>query len=157
MEVVIFIGIQAVGKSTFYKEKFFKTHIRINLDMLQSRNREWKIYEACLEAQQPVVIDNTNTTLKSRQRYIEPAKERGIRVIGYYFQSKIKEAIWRNNQRSGKERIPEDGVRAAYNRLVIPSYDEGFDQLYYVYIDANDNFVVNEWGNENSTEPEGSN
>lgn len=49
MEVVIFIGIQAVGKSTFYKEKFFKTHIRINLDMLRSRDREWQIYKSCLE------------------------------------------------------------------------------------------------------------
>ncbi len=146
MEVVIFIGIQAVGKSTFYKKKFFKTHIRINLDMLQSRAREWQIYKTCLETQQPVVIDNTNTTLKSRQRYIQLANEYGFRVIGYYFQSKLIEAIQRNNQRPGKERIPEEGVRAAYNRLVIPAYEEGFDQLYYVYIDSHDEFIFNKWG-----------
>jgi len=36
MEAVIFTGIQAVGKSTFYKEHFFTTHVRINLDMLKT-------------------------------------------------------------------------------------------------------------------------
>ncbi len=40
MEAVIFIGIQATGKSIFYKDRFFKTHIRINLDMLRTMNRE---------------------------------------------------------------------------------------------------------------------
>ena len=39
-ECIIFVGIQGSGKSTFYKENFFKTHVRINLDMLKSRNRE---------------------------------------------------------------------------------------------------------------------
>jgi len=39
MEAIIFIGIQATGKSTFYKDNFFKTHIRINLDMLKTRKR----------------------------------------------------------------------------------------------------------------------
>ena len=33
MEAVIFIGIQASGKSTFFKERFFNTHVRINLEM----------------------------------------------------------------------------------------------------------------------------
>lgn len=30
MEAIIFIGVQATGKSTFYKNKFFTTYIRIN-------------------------------------------------------------------------------------------------------------------------------
>jgi len=29
MQVIIFIGIQATGKSIFYKENFFDTHVRI--------------------------------------------------------------------------------------------------------------------------------
>jgi len=35
-DAVIFTGIQASGKSTFYKEQFSRTHIRINLDMLRT-------------------------------------------------------------------------------------------------------------------------
>jgi len=40
MELIIFIGIQATGKSEFYKRRFYNTHIRINLDMLKTRNKE---------------------------------------------------------------------------------------------------------------------
>jgi hypothetical protein len=32
MEAVIFIGIQGTGKSSFYLEQFFHTHVRINSD-----------------------------------------------------------------------------------------------------------------------------
>ncbi|MBN1315005.1 MAG: hypothetical protein JXA42_06040 [Anaerolineales bacterium] len=38
MQAVIFIGIQATGKSTFFKERFFNTHVRISLDLLKTRN-----------------------------------------------------------------------------------------------------------------------
>ncbi len=57
MQAIIFIGIQASGKSSFYKEQFFKTHIRINLDMLRTRHREDILLRACLEAKQPFVVD----------------------------------------------------------------------------------------------------
>jgi len=41
MEAVIFVGLQAAGKSTFYRERFFDTHVRINLDMLRTRRSVW--------------------------------------------------------------------------------------------------------------------
>lgn len=86
MELILFIGIQAVGKSTFYQQRFFNTHIRINLDMLKTRHREQILVKACLAAQQPFIIDNTNVTRKERARYITLAKAAHFRVIGYYFQ-----------------------------------------------------------------------
>lgn len=39
-EAVIFVGVQGSGKSTFYRERFFDTHVRINLDMLRTRLKE---------------------------------------------------------------------------------------------------------------------
>lgn len=36
MEGILFIGIQASGKSTFYKERFFNSHLRISLDLLHN-------------------------------------------------------------------------------------------------------------------------
>jgi hypothetical protein len=35
MEAVLFVGNQATGKSGFYLERFFRTHVRINGDMLK--------------------------------------------------------------------------------------------------------------------------
>ena len=56
MEAVIFIGIQATGKSSFYRERFSDTHVRINLDMLKTRAREKVLLEACLLARQPFAL-----------------------------------------------------------------------------------------------------
>jgi len=47
MEAVLLIGIQASGKTTFYRERFFDTHIRISLDMLRTRERERVLMNAC--------------------------------------------------------------------------------------------------------------
>jgi predicted kinase len=145
MEAVIFMGIQAAGKSTYYKERFFKTHIRINLDMLRNRRKEAMLLKACLEMKHPFVVDNTNPTEADRQRYIVPAKSAGFRSIGYYFQSRLSGSLPRNQQRSGKECIPEIGIRATLRKLKRPSFQEGFDELYYVFIQENGEFATQKW------------
>ncbi len=113
MEAILFIGAQASGKSTFYRQRFFRSHVRINLDMLKTRHRERLLLNACIEMKQPFVVDNTNPNTEDRQRYIKPAMAAGFRVIGYYFQSEIAECLRRNAQRPLAERVPDAGVRGA--------------------------------------------
>ena len=48
MQLIIFTGVQASGKSTFYHQHFYHSHLRINLDMLKTRHRENIIFEAAL-------------------------------------------------------------------------------------------------------------
>ncbi|MDH3348382.1 MAG: hypothetical protein OEM02_09855 [Desulfobulbaceae bacterium] len=103
MEALIFMGIQATGKSTFYLEHFYKTHLRINLDMLKTRNREKILFKACLDMKQSFVIDNTNPTIEDRNRYIPATKEYKFRPIGYFFQSKISDSLERNLTRNGSK------------------------------------------------------
>jgi predicted kinase len=148
MQAIIFIGVQATGKSTFFKERFADTHVRINLDMLRTRHREAIILEACLKAEQSFVVDNTNPTVEDRKRYIPLAKSAGFDVIGYYFQSKLAELMQRNQQRIGNQRIPAGGVYRAYRKLQIPRLSEGFDKLYYVRIETPGSFKVEEWHDE---------
>lgn len=145
METVIYIGIQATGKSTFYKDNFFRTHIRINLDMLKTRHREKLLFETCLQMKQSFVIDNTNPTRNDRSRYISLAKNSGFHITGYYFRSDISSALRRNNKRFVSERIPEKGIKGTYSRLQLPSYDEGFDELYYVTIVEENKFKIMKW------------
>ena len=145
MEAVILVGIQGSGKSTFCRERLFHTHVRINLDMLQSRHRETILLTACLNAKQAFVVDNTNATTEERARYIAPARSAGFRVVGYYFQSKVADALVRNELRAG-QRVPERGVRGTAGRLQLPTRKEGFDALYYVRLGAKPgDFLVEEW------------
>ena len=147
MEAVIFCGIQATGKTTFFKERFFKTHIRISLDQLNTRNKELRFIETCILTSHPFVIDNTNPSQQERAKYIAIAKANKFKVTGYYFQSKLADALERNRQRSAEENIPEIGIRGTFKRLNLPSLEEGFDELYYVTVE-NNTFTVNEWSNE---------
>jgi hypothetical protein len=51
-------------------------------------------------------------------------------------ESKLHECIERNNNRTGSARIPPMAIAATSNKLQIPSYDEGFDELYFVKNDG---------------------
>ena len=148
MEAVIFVGLQASGKSTFYRERFFDSHIRLNLDMLRTRHREALLLKACLEAKQPFVVDNTNPTPADRQRYIVPAREQRFRVVGYYFRSQIDECQKRNEGREGHRAIPVAALLGTYRKLEIPHLEEGFNELKYVTIVPGGGFAVKEWSDE---------
>ncbi len=146
MEAIILIGIQASGKTTFYRERFFHTHIRLNLDMLRTRNREHILLQACLAAQQPFVIDNTNVLAAERKVYIDAARRAGFRVVGYFFRTEARAAISRNAGRPGRQAIPIPGLLSTLKRLEPPSLEEGFDQLFTVEIGEAGEFVVTEVG-----------
>ncbi len=147
MEAIVLCGIQATGKSTFCKERLFRSHLRLSLDMLRTRHREDVLLQACIDAKQPFVIDNTNPTRAERERYITMARGAGFRVIGYYFESRVSDAVVRNSQRPTQEQIPEVGIKGTSARLELPAMREGFDSLFYVRM-AGDGFEVEEWRDE---------
>lgn len=72
---IIFIGIQASGKSTFYHEQF-AAYTHINLDTLHTRNKENLLLQECVECGRSFVVDNTNPTKEDRQKYIRAAKDK---------------------------------------------------------------------------------
>ena len=143
---IIFMGIQASGKTTFYHNNF-KMFVHINLDELHTRKKENILLNECVEKGTSFVVDNTNPTKEDRAKYILAAKEHGYTVKGYYFRSSISESVERNSYREGKARVPDCAIAATHNKLVLPEYDEGFDELYYVHMENGD-FRVQTW-NEN--------
>ena len=140
---VIFIGIQASGKTTFYKKEFNK-FVHINLDELHTRNKEKQLLQECVENGASFVVDNTNPTKADREKYISAAKEHGYKIKGYYFRSSIRESVERNSFREGKAKVPNCAIASTHSKLELPEYAEGFDELYYVYI-VNDEFSVQNW------------
>jgi len=148
VEAIILIGIPGSGKSSFYKERFYNTHLRINRDMLKTRQRESALIEVCLKINQRFVLDNVNATRADRNEIIAAAHAARFRVIGYFFQISTRVAVARNKERAGKAQIPLVGIFGAYKRLEPPSSSEEFDELFVVTIGPDRNFVVN-------TAPEG--
>lgn len=147
MEIVIFMGLQGAGKSSFFKQRFFQSHVRISLDLLKTRHREMRLLEVCLATGQRVVVDNTNPTCEERVQYIKAARLVNFRIIGFYFQSKIEDCLIRNRMRNDSERVPDVAVLSTASRIELPHHDEGFDELFYVRLNDG-RYVVEEWRDE---------
>jgi predicted kinase len=148
MQAILLIGLQGAGKSTLYQQRFSNTHLRLNLDMLKTRHRLKLLLDACLAAKQPFVIDNTNPTKACRLLYLQAAKAAGFQCVGYYLQSKLDDCKLRNAQRPVEQQVPLPGLLGTAARLELPSWEEGFDELYYVRIDEQNTFVIEEWADE---------
>ena len=143
-KMILLIGIPGSGKSTFYAQRLSENCVRVNLDTLKTRRREADLIDRCFAECKEFCIDNTNLTRAERARYIEKAKARGWRVVGYFMQSVLKDCIARNSLRSGDARLPDKAVAAMSNRMELPSRDEGFDELYFVEIRGGD-YSISEW------------
>jgi predicted kinase len=145
MEAVILVGIQAAGKSTFYRERFFATHVRLSLDLLRTRHRERSLLAWCLGHGQRFVMDNTNVTAAGRAGYIAPARVAGFRVIGYVFESSVPASITRNAGRPEAEQVPAKAIGGTKKCLEWPRCDEGFDELHFVRVNPAGGFQIEEW------------
>ena len=109
---IIFIGIQASGKTTFY-EKHYSCYEHINLDTLHTRNKERIALETCIAEKRSFVVDNTNPTKEDRRRYVIPAKAAGYKIIGFFFQSIVSESVKRNEKRGGT--VPDKAIACTSN------------------------------------------
>ncbi|MBL0741465.1 AAA family ATPase [Chryseolinea lacunae] len=147
MELIMIMGIPASGKSTFCKARLFNTHVRVSLDLLNTRNKQRQLMALCFAMQQRMVLDNTNVSAAERAAHITDAKTNGFAVKGYYFESRLADCLERNARREGKEKIDPVGVIAKHKELELPAFAEGFDELYYVTLTDN-TFTINPWNNE---------
>ena len=148
-ELVLFIGLQGSGKSSFYRARYAGTHDWVSKDRFpNNRNparRQRQLVTEALGAGRPVVVDNTNPTRQDRAELIALARSLGARVVGYYFESRLADCLERNRQREGKARVPDLALYATRKRLCLPSADEGFDRLSYVRLLGEGRFEVLDW------------
>jgi predicted kinase len=136
MECVILIGLPASGKSTFYRERFAGTHDHVSKDLMRNarsrEKRQQQLITASFTSGRSVVVDNTNPTREERAAIIALARERGIPVVGYFFDTAAADAVRRNRAREGRERVPDVAIFTVRKRLHPPERAEGFDALYLV-------------------------
>ncbi len=153
MELIIFIGLQGSGKSTFYRTYLAATHEHVSKDVLGNNKnpnrRQLQLIERALQTQHSVAVDNTNPTIEIRRPLVELGRQYGAIITGYYFAADLKHSLERNRQRSGKAKVPDVALYTTFKKLEPPSYAEGFAKLYSVRITDSAHFEINEWaGNE---------
>jgi predicted kinase len=136
LQVVVLIGLQGAGKTTFYHKYFADTHQHISKDNFRHHKkpnqRQQHLIGEALAQNQSVVIDNTNPTLAERAALIATAKAFDAEAIGYYFEPNVKRSLEQNAQRSGKQRVPDIAIYVTNKRLQPPDADEGWNQLFKV-------------------------
>jgi predicted kinase len=132
-ELVVFVGMQGAGKSTYYRAHLAATHVHVSKDLMpNARNRDAKQSEmiaAALKAGRSVAVDNTNPTPAVRAPLIALGKAHGARVVACYFEIAPKDAVARNRGREGKARVPDVAIFVTAKKLVPPTFEEGFDEV----------------------------
>lgn len=149
MELVLFIGLQGSGKSSFYRERFAATHVHVSKDLWPNARkreaRQRRLITEALAQGRSVVVDNTNPLLEERAPLIAIGQEKGARVVGYAFESDLETCLARNAGRVGRARVPDKAIHITRRKLRWPSYAEGFDALFHVRVDPAGGFHVREW------------
>jgi len=146
LEVVILVGLPGAGKTTFYRQYFAATHTHISKDLWPHASgreaRQRRLIDETLAAGQSVTVDNTNPTIADRAALIAAAHARGARAVGYFIDVSPRVAIARNEERSGRAKVPKVAIFTAAKRLEPPTIAEGFDQLFIVRIREDRSFHV---------------
>ena len=132
---MIFVGLPGSGKSTYYQAHFAATHVQVSKDLMPNvrsrESRQMKMIEDALVEGKSVVVDNTNPSRAVRAPAIITARRHGARIIAYYFDCTVKQALVRNRQRE-KGRIPDVAIFVAAKKMQPPAAEEGFDEVHVV-------------------------
>ncbi len=140
MQLVILIGLQATGKTTFYRQYFAGSHRHVSKDRLRNSRhrqaRQLELIEQALKNGTSVVVDNTNPRIADRSPLIRLGKEFGAQVVGFLLESDLSECLRRNAGREGHARVPNVAIYSTARKLERPTAAEGFDALFRVSIGA---------------------
>jgi predicted kinase len=132
-ECVILVGLPGAGKTTFYRERY-PSYEHISKDTLPKRANQQARQEAALRrafaAGRSVIVDNTNASPGERASVIAVAHEFDARIVGYYIEATPREAVARNERRTGRAKVPKVAIFTCAKRLVPPAPAEGFDELH---------------------------
>lgn len=132
-ELIVFAGLQASGKTTYYRAHLSATHVHVSKDLMtNARNRDERQFREislALAEGRSVVVDNTNPTPADRAPLIALGRAYGARVVALYFETTVKDSVVRNRLREGKARVPDVALFVTAKKMVPPTVAEGFDEV----------------------------
>jgi predicted kinase len=132
-ELVVMVGLQGCGKSTWVREHLAATHVVVSKDhwpnARRREQRQTRVVAEHLAAGRSVVVDNTNPRREDREPLVELARGAGVRARAVWLDVPVATCLERNLAREGRARVPLEGVLATRRRLVPPTTEEGFVRI----------------------------
>jgi predicted kinase len=148
LECVILVGMPAAGKTTFFRQYLAATHRHVSKDLwpnASSRDRrQRRVLDEALGQAASVCVDNTNATAADRAPIIAIAHAHGASLVGYFFDVTTRQAVARNAERQGRQKVANVAIFTVAKRLQPPTLAEGFDQLFRVTLNEDRTFKVTE-------------
>jgi predicted kinase len=133
MELVVMVGLQGCGKSTWVRGHLGGTHVVVSEDWWPNARRrearQRRVVDELLAAGRSVVVDNTNPARSDRAPLIAIARRHGAAVRAVHVDTPLAQCLERDAAREARARVPEVGVLTTRARLVPPSSEEGFDRV----------------------------
>jgi predicted kinase len=149
LELAVLVGLQASGKSTFYRSHLATTHALVSKDLLHNNRRPARrqlvLVREALAAGRTVAVDNTNPSREERAELIALALAHGADAVCYYFDGALDGCLERNRLREGRARVPGVALFDVRKRLVPPSAREGFVRMFLVRLVPGAGFIVLPW------------
>lgn len=136
-QTVLMHGPPGSGKSTWVRQHIPIEWAVISQDVLKTKARCLKAVRAALEDGKSVVVDNTFPDKKSREEYINIAKEYGASIDCVAMNMSRELASHLNAMRSdhpshAKSRVPPIAEHMFSSKQVLPTTSEGFANVYSV-------------------------
>jgi predicted kinase len=82
-----------------------------------------------LERKEPLLIDNSSLTRKSRARYLAEAKHFHAKVGCIFLNTSVTALLERNRMRAPEFQVPEQVISSLFAAQEPPREDEGFEAI----------------------------
>ncbi|BFZ56126.1 DNA kinase/phosphatase Pnk1 [Savitreella phatthalungensis] len=142
LELLVLVGSPAAGKSTFVKQALEPLgYERVNQDILGNIDKCIKRATAILSQGTSVVVDNTNASKSTRQRWIAVGQKYGAKCRVIHLTASpalckhnnavraLSQQTYAAGSSENRDLLPEIAFRGYASRFEQPALEEGFEEV----------------------------